>query len=249
MLKLKTAILAAALIFGVFAVIPYAQQTTTAPATAPQEPTVDFPSPDEKPPVFLTSEQEKRRAKSAIYDRPKSLPIKETPGMTYIPLSDHWWLRLPALPVAQSDAVVLGVIADCHAFFSNDRHVVYSEFSLEPEQILKDDTNSVSLGFPVTTTRLGGVVRFPSGRTQTYHRLKQSWPIPGRRYVLFLRRNEAGDFDIVTGYEFRDGTAQPLDGTPGIKTEHELRKYEGTSEAALLELIKTAIANSPGEHQ
>ena len=37
MLKLKTAILAAALIFGVFAVIPYAQQTTTAPATAPRK--------------------------------------------------------------------------------------------------------------------------------------------------------------------------------------------------------------------
>jgi hypothetical protein len=72
---------------------------------------------------------EKRRAKSGTYDRPKSLPIKEDPDSWPVSLSDHWWLHLPALPIAQSDVVVVGAITGSRAFLSNDKHAIYSEFS------------------------------------------------------------------------------------------------------------------------
>jgi hypothetical protein len=103
--RLRAAMLAGLLIFGVCAFIPYypQAQTNSAPATRPQEPTVDFPSADEKPPVFLTSEQEKRHAKNAVYDRPNSVPIRESPNATTIPIIDHWWLRVSALPVDKSN--------------------------------------------------------------------------------------------------------------------------------------------------
>jgi hypothetical protein len=102
----------------------------------------------------------------------------------------------------------------------------------------------LSLGFPIITTRAGGVVRFPSGKTQKYTFVDQGWPVTGKRYVLFLAKNESGDFNIVTGYEFRDGIAEPLDGGSGAGATKHLRQYARTSEPAFLEIIKNAIANS-----
>ncbi|HVG90488.1 MAG TPA: hypothetical protein VNB54_03265, partial [Alphaproteobacteria bacterium] len=193
-------------------------------------------------------DQNKRRAKSASYDRQNSLPIKEEPGIWPVNLSSHWWLHLPALPVTQSDAIAVGAITGNKAFLSNDKHAVYSEFSLQVEQVLKDGTQSINPGAVITTTRFGGIVRFPSGTKYVYRLSRQSWPATGSRYVLFLRKNQSGDFDIVTGYEFRDGVAKPLDGTdlPGALP---FQKYAGTLESVLLGAIKHAVASSTaGEH-
>ena len=153
------------------------------------------------------------------------------------------------MPVDRSDAIAVGVITGSRAFLSNDKSEVYSEFYLQVEQILKDGTQSVSLGAVITTTRSGGIVRFPSGTRYVYRLSKQGWPATGSRYVLFLRKNQSGDFDIVTGYKFRDGVAEPLDGIPGYRVALQLQKYAGTPEPDLLDAIKTAVANSTsGEH-
>lgn len=184
----------------------------------------------------------KRRAKSATYDRPKSLPIKEDPDSWPVSLGDHWWLKLPALPVDRSDVIAVGFITGSRAFLSNDKHAVYSEFYLQVEQTLKDETKSIKPGDAITTTRFGGIVRFPSGRRYVYQVSLQGWPATGSRYALFLRKNQSGDFDIVTGYEFRDGVAEPLDGVQGYRVALQLQKYAGTSEPDLLDAIKTALA-------
>lgn len=189
-------------------------------------------------------DQEKRRAKSGTYDRPKSLPIKEDPDSWPVSLSDHWWVHLPALPIAQSDVVAVGFVTGNRAFLSNDKHAVYSEFYLQVEQTLKDGAKSIKPGDAITTTRFGGIVRFPSGRRYVYQPSLQGWPVTGGRYVLFLRKNQSGDFDIVTGYEFRHGVAEPLDGVQGYRVALQLQKYAGTPEPVLLDEIKTAITNS-----
>jgi hypothetical protein len=116
------------------------------------------------------------------------------------------------------------------------------------EQTLKDETKSINPGDAITTTRFGGIVRFPSGTRYVYRLPKQAWPATNGRYVLFLRKNKSGDFDIVTGYEFRQGVAEPLDGTD-LPRSLPFQKYAGTPEPALLDEIKTAITNSTsGEH-
>jgi hypothetical protein len=215
-------------------------------------PVVDYAgpnSPDTNADINLTgTERDKRHAKSASYDRANSTPIKEDAGTAPLSLNSHWWLHLPALPVTQSDAIAIGNVTGSRAFLSADKHAVYSEFPLQVEQILKDSTQSISVGASITTTRFGGIVRFPSGRKYVYQISRQAWPATGSRYILFLRKGLTGDFDIVTGYELRNGTAQPLDGTdlPGALP---FQKYAGASETDLLEAIRIALAASAqGEH-
>ncbi|HEY7415507.1 MAG TPA: hypothetical protein VH593_09965 [Ktedonobacteraceae bacterium] len=254
--KSRLVLLASALIVVIYTIVIYAQSSQAnrpnqPPAAQAEGPVIDYAGPDspDKTDSSLTgTERDRRHAKSGTYDRAGSLPIKEDPNMWPVNLSSHWWLHLPALPVAQSDTIVVGSVTGSHAFLSNDKHVVYSEFYLQVEQMLKDGTQNINLGDVITTTRYGGIVRFPSGRKYVYRLSRQAWPATGSRYVLFLRRNQSGDFDILTGYEIRNGEAEPLDGSD---KGHPLQfqKYAGTPEAAFLEEIRTTILNSTaGEH-
>jgi hypothetical protein len=227
-----------------------ANRANKVPLVPVEGPVVDFTppnSPDTADSSRTADERARRHAKSATYDRPDSLPFTEDPAITPVILSSHWWLHLPALPVSQSDAIAVGSVTDSRAFLSNDRHAVYSEFSLQVEQVLKDGTQSISTGTVITTTRFGGIIHFASGRRYAYRVPRQGWPATGSRYVLFLRKNQSGDFDIVTGYELREGKVEPLDGADGGSLP--FKKYAGTPEPSLLDEIKTAITNSnSGEH-
>lgn len=250
--------LASVLALLTYTVILYAQSSQTNSASksplAPVEgPVIDLPTSNAIDSNANLGgpgdDREKRRAKSGSYDRPGSLPIKEEPGTWPVNLSDHWWVKLPALPVDRSDAIAVGFITGGRAFLSNDKHAIYSEFYLQVEQVLKDGTQSINPGAVITTTRFGGIIRFPSGTRYVYKLSLQGWPATGGRYVLFLRKNQSGDFDIVTGYEFREGMAEPLDGIQGYRVALQLQKYAGTPEPDLLAAIKAALATSPsGEH-
>jgi len=80
--------------------------------------------------------------------------------------------------------------------------------------------------------RWGGAVRFPSGKIQEYTISLQGYPQQDKSYVLFLKRDEFGDYLIVTGYEVRGSMVQPLDGKRNLpKNEPDLQFgiYRGVS--------------------
>src|SRR5262245_51760510 len=66
-------------------------------------------------------------------------PIAELPlGVEPLPANSHWWIGLSALPVEQSDIVVLGTIVRREAHLTNDRTGIYSEFEVQADQIFRD---------------------------------------------------------------------------------------------------------------
>ncbi|HJQ69064.1 MAG TPA: hypothetical protein VKA70_08830 [Blastocatellia bacterium] len=152
----------------------------------------------------------------------------------------HWWQGLSALPVDQSDAIVIGEITTSQAYLSNDKSGVYSEFTIRIDETLKSP-NSAALapGDIIVGERAGGAVKFSSGRITRYTLLGQGFPRPGRRYVLFLRMNEAGqDFHILTGYQLRRGKVQPLD------QKDIFSPYEGYDQTGLLDDIRNGLAQA-----
>jgi hypothetical protein len=212
-------------------------------------PTVDYAAPESSDPKVRA----RRRANGKRYDHGRPEKVEEmSNGVAPLPISVHWWAGLEALPVAQSDVVVLGEVTDAQAHLSNDKTGVYSEFTIRVDELLKGSgQNAPAAGGSIVAERPGGKVKFPSGKLQRYGIDKQGMPRIGGRYVLFLKANGDGqDFSIVTGYELRDGAVIPLDGARSANgAQLPFDVYRGANEINFLTSLRNSIATHGGNPQ
>jgi hypothetical protein len=157
--------------------------------------------------------------------------------------AEHWAEGLSAIPVDQSDVVVIAEVTDAQAYLSNDKTGVYSEFTVRIEDLLKNScSNPLAVGSLTTVERPGGRVRFPSGHIGQYFTVGQGMPRAGRRYLLFITcKSQDQDFQILTGYELRGGHISLLD-NPG--QGHPISASQGKDEIPFLNEVRSAIANS-----
>lgn len=168
---------------------------------------------------------------------------------------DRWMHRVPAFPVATSDAIVVGQITDAQSYLSPDKSGVYTEFTVTVNEVLKGEgAAALASGSTLAAQREGGRVRFASGRVQRYKPHFQGTPRVGSQYVLFLKRNEDGQsYFIWTGYELSAGRVHPLDGVdlPGGATElPQFAAYKNADQTTFMNALRAAIANpaqSPDE--
>jgi hypothetical protein len=196
-----------------------------------------------------TKKSSERREKDKRFDGRggPGRPITEfPPGAEPLPSIAHWWVGLPALPAAESDAVILGTVIDQSAHLSDNKTGIYSEFIVRVEEVFKDAGGSAAPGSSLTVTRVGGGVRFPSGKIQQYAVARQGTPQQGRHYVLFIKRGAGDDLMILTGYELSDGRVTPLDGEDDQDPRSALpfSRYRGVSQAEFLRELCAALSNS-----
>lgn len=187
-----------------------------------------------------------RRDKNKRLNKPGAKPI--TDGDQVRVRTSHWWSRLSALPVEQSDLVVVAEVVNAEAFLSDDKTNVYSEFTLRVEESLKHNSQvQLPYGSSIVAERQIGAVRFPSGRIQRYKTHRQDAPQTGKRYVLFLKRDsQTSGLAILTGYELRAGRVIPLDGedVKDQRADLPFAKYRGTAENTFLGAVREAIAGA-----
>lgn len=160
----------------------------------------------------------------------------------------------PALPAAQSDAVVVGEVTDAQAYLSEDKVSILSEFEVHVTDILKNNLAApFSVGDSLDAVRGGGAVRFPSGKIIREGHHGKPLPQMEKKYVFFLKYNEDGqDYAIITAYELRAGRVFPLDGVNLVGTvEHAYaayQKYKGADEASFIGDVRNAVTlNTGGE--
>jgi len=214
-------------------------------------PTKDVPVLDLKRAEATGSDQlnGRKRRNSLKQDR----KIAELPSnVEPLPTNAHTFVRLPPLPVDQSNAIILGRVTDRRALLTDDRLGIYSEFTITIEEIFKDDQNLFRVGGVVVASRPGGAVRFASGRTQTYTIFNQGYPQKDKVYVLFLKRDDEGDYSIQTGYEVTGTVVQPLDGRRQLpKNEPDLQFgiYRGVSLESFRNALQKALQQHGGRSQ
>jgi len=202
-----------------------------------QFPTVDFASVEPDDP----EEKAKRRAKGNKHNKAR-IPLEEVSEDDSIFSAEDWEVGLPALPVSQSQVIILGRVSDSQAFLSTDKTAVYSEFTVVIDEVLKNDgPEQLKSGGVVVADRSGGRVRFPSGSVTLSQTQGQGMPRAGRQYVFFLaRRDQEENYSILTGYELKAGRVALLD-NPGGNT-HPIAEYKGVEQTTFLETLRNAIA-------
>lgn len=210
-----------------------------------QEMAGDAPAADvSAPPTGDEKQQARRQARSKRFDKSGLVVEPKAAGGDIVRRSESF-RRLPALPAALSQAIVVGQVADAQSYLSDDKSGVYTEFTVRVADILKH-AGSLTPGETLVAQRFGGRVRFRSGLVQRYGIDKQGLPRAGHRYVLFLQASgEDGVFNILTGYELRGGRVHPLDGvatSAGGGQLPQFAAYEGADETGFLTAVREAIA-------
>lgn len=195
-------------------------------------PTVDYNKPDSADP--------ERNAKKKRYNQGSWVSTKVGPETVEAVLIGEPHITLPALPVAESDIVVVGTVGSGQAHLSDNKENIFSEFTLIVEEVLKSKTFGISQGSVLTVDRLGGHVIYPNGQKVLYRIHGENMPQTGSRYLFFLtsKHNEE-DLSILTGYELTEKGAVPLD-----EELAEVAALTGVSEKDILQRVRGLIANS-----
>lgn len=198
-------------------------------------PSVDYDEPDDPDPV----KHDKRVRSSSRHDGKHMVQKNPSKSVSGSVLQYDWEVGLDPIPAAQSKVVVVGDVVDAQAHMSNDRGMVYTEFTLRVLEVLKNETGShISSGGQIIAERWGGVVRYAPDNSQVYQIGGQGFPRKGRRYVLFLDYVGPEDnLPIVAGFELREGKVFMLDGA------QQFLRYKGMDETEFSKLVRDAAVN------
>ena len=85
------------------------------------------------------NEKARRNAKGKRFDG-SSLVAEPHPEAGAKGILDSWMQSLPALPVAASDAIVMGEITNAQAYLSPDKTGVYTEYTVRVDEVLKQSS-------------------------------------------------------------------------------------------------------------
>lgn len=213
-----------------------------------QQPDIDtshFPTAEYGLTLSDAKERARWQAKSRKYNSKYAARIDESSDQIFLIVD--WDTGLPAFPVAQSAAIAIGQITDARAYLSEDGTNIYSEFSIQVDEILKNDfLNPLATGGSLIAERQGGRVRLPSGKIVTSRVNHQDMPRTGRRYVFFLRRtistgSDSDCIQLLTAYELREGRVFPLD---KVLEGHPINQYKGKTEQEFLTELRAVIAKA-----
>lgn len=121
--------------------------------------------------------------------------------------------ELPALPVTQSDAIIIGTITESQPYMTESQHVIYTEFTFQVEDVLKGkELGNITGGNLIKVDREAGAIRLTNGKKVYYDAAGTgNAPRAKKRYLLFLKRiNDRQDLSIINGYKLLNGKVFPL---------------------------------------
>src|SRR5438128_155875 len=120
-------------------------------------PIVDLQNPDTSDRV----DKNNRRIKNARHDNSGSDKTRPIPNVNGVVGEPEWRSGFSDIPVATSDLIVEGVVSESHAFLSNDKTGIYSEFTLLVSKSPKLTTGSgVNVNDRIVGERFGGKIKY-----------------------------------------------------------------------------------------
>lgn len=200
----------------------------------------DLPIFDPAAPTTKDEKKEARRKVKRKIDNTPTIPIsslEENDNITHIGVGGP----PTALPVEQSNVIIIGEVTDAEAILSSDQRGLYSEFTVQIKKVLKNNTKeSLTKGDSIFVERQGGRFKLPSGKLVTERVSETKMPLVGKKYILFLNKHPDDYFAIYTGYDLSGDKVTALDNYENNLTT----KYNGVTAVKLLSDINLALADN-----
>lgn len=157
-----------------------------------------------------------RKAKNARYNgQPSMTDLTKLPEGSGVSIIGCGMYDPTIFPTGSHDVVVLGTITSAQPYLSEDGTAIYTEYSLEVEEVLKPSLNRLSLAQGrLIVDRPGGVLRRRNGQVIAMHVSGTGVARPldvGRRYLLMCWLTHDGrDISLGKAFELLDGKAYVL---------------------------------------
>lgn len=196
---------------------------------------VDYDAPE---PTNAT-EREERKQKNKRYDNQDWVFKNPHPDDSGVGRFDE--TPPPSIiPITESDLVIVGKVVNVTAHLSNDKLGVYSEFTIQIRQILKNDASQkVEREDSVTADRAGGFVRYPNGQKVLYRLSERALPKVGNEYVFFLTNDkQSPNYEILTLYELKESGVTQLD------SGRSFDDFKNASKQNFIEMIHKKISEA-----
>jgi hypothetical protein len=201
-----------------------------------QFPTADLETPEPADP----DKRVRRQKKNKRYDNLNVVSQRPSQSIDETVVDNHWQESVAALPVSQSNVIILCEALGASTHLSNDKKGVYTEFSVRVSEVIKTDDPALTPGGVLDVDRPGGFVRYPDGHKVLYRTFGLNMLRPNRRYLLFLNNtDESLNYRVLTAYEITPGGVSPLDVGPQFDT------YKGMDEIHFLQAVREAVAQNP----
>jgi len=198
-------------------------------------PVAEYDEPDLPDPAKNRTKREKQKRHNNFKFVAKNPQPWQTESV-FIPEGN---LDFPALPVRTSQLIVVGRVRDASAHLSEHKMNVYSEFGIAVTSVLKRATEAITDGSLITVERLGGNVRYPSGKKVLFRISGWNMPKVGSEYLFFLNSRNKSDWEIRTAYELTETGVVPLD------ESSQFEALRGTSSVELLKRVRALISEQP----
>lgn len=188
---------------------------------------------------------EHRRGKNAQYNSDGIDLTTRDPNLEYF-IETFIPRGLPIIPAEESSDVVVGKVVKIQPYFSEDKSQIYTEITLQPEEVLKNQSsNLLSENKTITLDIIGGGILLNSGKVVRYEVQIDGTgnPCVGNRYLFFIKKSGNGDgFYFIKGYELREGKVFTLDNSKKklISEKHAVSE-EFADEKTFLKLVRREI--------
>ena len=228
--------------------LAFVREEKSAPIAAASQKNIDFRKINERFPTVDYNDKHdltdpdrnaKQKQKQKRYEDTNLVATHVLPGVDEAALFLEPHVSIPALPVAESEIVVVGTIGSAQALLSENKRNVFTEFTVTIEDVLKSKIQGVAQGSVLTIDRVGGHVKYPNGQTVLFRIAGMNMPQIGGRYLLFLTSTHGKeDISILTAYELTPNSAVPLD------EPHYVVGLTGVTDVDILQRVRNLIQNS-----
>lgn len=165
-------------------------------------------------------------------DAPFTRPGPQDEEIAFFP---EFQFDFPALPVAKSEAIVIGEVLSAEAHRSENKLNVFSNFGVRVDEVMKG--SNLTTGIVINIQRIGGFVKYPDGRKVLFRLEGNGMPVCGARYAFFLNALDE-DYRILTAYELGPDGVMPLDNS------RQFQVYQGENETDFLRALREAISHA-----
>jgi hypothetical protein len=149
------------------------------------------------------------------------------------------------LPGAFSDTIIVGRLKAIQAYQSNDHTAIYTESTIEVEQIPSQQGNHAVVGGNIVVEQVGGSIELPGGRVINHKSEGLGQPFrQGERYALFLTYVPSADcYRLTKAWWLKAGKAQAISSEDLALASNGASQYNGLPESTFISILKTLKAS------